>query len=128
MRYKVPQSIDMQDRIVGPLTLIQFMYVLIGGAICYAFFQLFSLTIFILLSLPVAILALALAFFKIQDQPFSKFIGAALGYFLKPKNLVWRRQPPTQTPNQPPSAPTQLPPSPQAPVPDSQQLTANNQQ
>ncbi len=92
MRYKVPQNIDMQDRIVGPLTLIQFMYLLIGGAICYALFQILSLPIFVILALPVAIFTLALAFFKIQDQPFSKFIGAALGYFLKPKNLVWRKK------------------------------------
>lgn len=92
MRYKVPQNIDMQDRIVGPLTILQFMYLLIGGAICYLFFQLFSFSIFVILALPVALFALALAFFKIQDQPFSKFIGASIQYVIKPKKLVWKRQ------------------------------------
>ena len=96
MRYKVPQNIDMQDRIVGPLTMIQFMYLLVGGAICYAFFQAFSVPVFVIIALPVALTTLALAFFKVQDQPFSKFISSAIGYILRPKNWVWRKgnQPP----------------------------------
>ena len=35
MRYKVPQNIDMEDRIVGPLTMVQFVIVMIGGMIVY---------------------------------------------------------------------------------------------
>jgi len=92
----------MQDRIVGPLTLVQFMYLLIGGAICYTFFQVFSLSLAILFSLPIALITLALAFFKVQDQPFSKFLGAALGYFLKPKNLTWRKRTAINSNNQSP--------------------------
>lgn len=94
MQFKVPQNIDLEDKIVGPLTLIQFVYVLVGGLICYIIFQLMPSQIgwVLLFDIPIALIFLALAFLKIQDQPLSHFLVAGLQYFNRPKTRFWIRQ------------------------------------
>lgn len=93
MQFRVPQNIDLEDKIVGPLTLIQFVYCIVGGLIVYILFQ--SLAghtgVFLLLGIPVAAVTLAMAFLKIQDQPLSHFITAGIAYLTKPKIRYWRR-------------------------------------
>lgn len=88
-QYKVPQNLDMQDRIVGPLTMYQFLYLVIGFMVVYAIFRSGSILLFILVGLPIALLALALAFIKINDQPFLKFLLSLLGFLIKPKISIW---------------------------------------
>lgn len=93
MQFKVPQNIDLEDKIVGPLTLIQFVYCLVGGLICYIIYQLIPsyIGVVLLIDIPIALVALALAFLKIQDQPLSHFIAAGIQYFNKPKVRYWMR-------------------------------------
>lgn len=93
MQFQVPQNIDMEDKIIGPLTLIQFLYLISGGVIIYLLFLSIKTSFFFwLLGLPIAIVSLALAFLKIQDQPLSYFLKAGLTYFSKPKIRLWQRQ------------------------------------
>lgn len=93
MQFRVPQNIDLEDKIVGPLTLIQFIYIISGGLIDYILFQSIGqfLAIYLIIALPIALLALALAFLKIQDQPLSHFIQAGLLYLRQPKLRFWQR-------------------------------------
>lgn len=94
MQFKVPQNIDMEDKIVGPLTLVQFLYLLGGGLIVYSLFQTVtsSKALFVILALPIAIVSVGLAFVKIQDQPLSHFIKAGLYYFTNPKVRFWKKE------------------------------------
>lgn len=93
MQFQVPQNIDMEDKIIGPLTLIQFLYLLVGGIIDYLLFISFgSSLIFWIIGLPVAVFALALAFLKIQDQPLAHFVKAGLVYLSRPKTRLWQRE------------------------------------
>ena len=95
MQFKVPQNIDLEDKIIGPLTMIQFIYVLVGGLIDYLFFQWFGikhLGIFLIIGIPIGLVALALAFLKIQDQPLSHFIKAGLVYLSNPKTRIWKKE------------------------------------
>ena len=89
MQYQVPQFIDIEDRIIGPLTLKQFLYLAFAGALLFVFFFLFKFFIWIIVSLPIVALALALAFLKINDRPFVYFLLAAVFYFIKPKLYVF---------------------------------------
>ncbi len=91
MQFKVPQNIQMEDKIIGPLTMKQFVYLLVGGMVTYATIKSYNTTMFLFVGLPVGILALCLAFIKIQDQPFSKFILSLVSYLLKPKQRVWQK-------------------------------------
>jgi len=89
MQYKVPQNIDKEDQIVGSLTLIQFSYLAIGGALDFLVYKamggFFAYLLMTIITLP----ALALAFLKIQDQSLMHFIAAALDYSRRPKTRVW---------------------------------------
>jgi len=92
MQFKVPQNIDLEDKIVGPLTLIQFLYIISGGIIVYLLFLTLGSTFFFwVLAIPVAAVAISLAFLKIQDQPLSHFIKAGLMYLSRPKVRIWQR-------------------------------------
>lgn len=89
MQYQVPQFIDIEDRIIGPLTLKQFIYLAFAAALLFAFWFLFKFYIWIIVALPVTALALAFAFLKINDRPFVYFFLAAIFYFIKPKLYIF---------------------------------------
>jgi hypothetical protein len=95
VQFKVPQNIDMADRIVGPLTLVQFLYLLCGGIVVYFLFSTIApinSTLFFVIGAPVTLFTLALAFLKIQDQPFPKFVGAFFIFLFRPKMRVWFKE------------------------------------
>ncbi len=89
MQYQVPQFIDIEDRIIGPLTLKQFLYLAFAAALLFVFWFLFKFFIWIIIAMPIAALALALAFLKINDRPFIYFLLAAILYFMKPKLYIF---------------------------------------
>lgn len=92
MQYKVPQNIDLEDKIVGPFTMIQFLYLLIGGSLTYIAITAFGTGILGLgIAFPVALLFLALTFVKVQDQPFSKFLVAVVQFATRPKLRMWHQ-------------------------------------
>jgi len=93
MQYKVPQNIDMEDKIVGPLTLIQFLYLMGGGIIIYVARSMVSVSVFFLIAIPVALLSLSLAFVKIQDRPFANFLLSLALYFVRPRSRNWKKVP-----------------------------------
>ncbi len=91
MQYKVPQHIEMEDKIIGPLTMKQFVYLLVGGMIAYATIKTYNTALIIFVGIPIAILALCLAFIKVQDRPFSNFLFSLALYITKPKQRIWRK-------------------------------------
>lgn len=91
MQFKVPQNIDMQDRILGPLTLFQLLYLLIGFLVSYGLLRSGSLIAFIFIGIPVGVMTLAFAFIKINDQPFGRFVGSSIIFMLKPKMRLWHK-------------------------------------
>jgi hypothetical protein len=90
MRYQVPQFIEVEDKIFGPLTLKQFIYLAGGGGLCLFFFTLLPLYIALLFILPVAALAAALAFYKINGRPFIDAMEHAFSYYFGHKLYLWK--------------------------------------
>lgn len=93
MQYQVPQFIDIEDRLIGPLTLKQFLYLAFAGALIFVFWFLFNFFIWLIISLPITILAFAFAFLKINDRPFVYFFISAIFYFVKPKLYIFGEMP-----------------------------------
>lgn len=93
MRYQVPQFIEVEDKIFGPLTFKQFVYM--GGGIGLSFLLWKFLPFFfaIIFILPVLIFSGALAFYKINNKPFIEIVEAAFRYFLGGKLYIWRKKP-----------------------------------
>jgi hypothetical protein len=92
MEYQVPQFIDVEDHIVGPLTLKQFIYLAGGAGLCTAFIIELPLVFGLLLSLPVGGLALALAFYKINGKPFIEVLEHATSYYTGSKLFLWKHE------------------------------------
>jgi len=90
MQYQVPQFIDIEDRIIGPLTLKQFIYLAFAAAILFVFWFLFKFYIWIVVALPISGLAMAFAFLKINDRPFVHFFIAAVSFFIRPRLYIFR--------------------------------------
>lgn len=88
MQYKVPQNIDIEDKLIGPLTMLQFVYLLLGMGVAYASWRVGWL-IFVIFGLPVALFTLALLFVKIQGQPFGRFLVSLIQYYRQPQKRIW---------------------------------------
>ncbi|MFA5736680.1 MAG: PrgI family protein [Candidatus Paceibacterota bacterium] len=92
-QFQIPQFIEMEDKIFGPLTFKQFLYLVGGGGICFILYVWLPLP-FILKIIPiagVAALALALAFIKYNGQPFIVVLEAFVKYSLGSKLYIWKK-------------------------------------
>ena len=91
MRYQVPQFIEVEDKIFGPFTLRQFIY-LAGTAGAVAIILL-NLPMFfgLLLSIPFIALGMSLAFLKINDRPFVEVIESGFFFLFGDKLYLWRK-------------------------------------
>ncbi len=92
MRFQVPQFIEMEDKIFGPLTFKQFIYLVGGGGGVFILYALLPLFLAIILGIPVAVFSLALAFYKVNDQPFIKVVENAFYYFTSSKLYLWKKK------------------------------------
>jgi hypothetical protein len=89
-QYKVPQDVEAEDKLLGPFSFRQFVYLLIAAgliAVAVGLFQLFPLLAIIPL-LPV-LLFLALALPIKKDQPMETYLAALVSYYLKPRKRIW---------------------------------------
>ncbi len=91
MQFQVPQFIEVEDKIFGPLTFKQFVYVAGGGGIAFVIWQVLPTIIAILLIVPIVGLALALAFYKINGKPFIEIMESAIKYSFGGKLYIWKK-------------------------------------
>lgn len=92
MRYQVPQFIEIEDKIFGPLTLKQFIYLAGGAGLCLIFFTLLPFYLTVVLSLPVIAFSTALAFYQVNGRPLIIALEHAFGYFLGHKLYLWKQR------------------------------------
>jgi hypothetical protein len=91
MEYQVPQFIEVEDKIFGPFTLKQFIYLAGGAGIVALLLFTLPLIVAILLSIPVAGFAAALAFYRMNNKPFIEVVEAAFNYAIGKRLYLWRR-------------------------------------
>jgi len=94
MHFQVPQFIEVEDKIFGPLTFKQFVYIAGGAGLCFIEWVYSPIKfIAILFIIPTAAFALALAFYKVNSRPFILILEAAFRYLLNNKLFLWKKQP-----------------------------------
>ncbi|MDI6591507.1 MAG: PrgI family protein [Patescibacteria group bacterium] len=91
MRFIVPQFIEMEAKIVGPLTFRQFVFVGIAGAACFVFYFILPFYLFLISCFVLGGIALAFAFLKISSRDLPTILKNSLIFFLKPKIYLWRK-------------------------------------
>ena len=96
MEYQVPQFIEVEDKLVGPLTLRQFLYLAGAAGLCIIFFSYFSFIWALLCSLPFAALGAALAFYKINDRPLLDVFEDGFNFYTRKKLMLWKNTEPTE--------------------------------
>jgi len=92
MRFEVPQFIEIEDHIFGPLTWKQFVYLAGGAGFGVIAFFVLPFLIFILIAIPIGALSAALAFYPVNNRPFSVFLESVYRYFKGNRLYLWRRR------------------------------------
>lgn len=92
MRFQVPQFIEVEDKIFGPLTFKQFIYVAGGVGISVVLFIFLPKFLAVLISLPIVALGAALAFYKVNGKPFINVVEAFVKYSLTNKLYLWKKE------------------------------------
>lgn len=93
--YKVPQNVEAEDKILGPLSLKQFIYAIIGlgyGFVTFAIFQQL-IVLWVFLGIPPMLFMLALGLYQKEDQPLETYVIAVAQFITKPKQRIWIKEP-----------------------------------
>ncbi len=91
MRFEVPQFIEIEDKIFGPLTWKQFVYVAGGAGLVAVLFFFTPFIVFLILGMPIAAFTFLLTFYPVNNRPFSVFLESAVRYFKNSKLYLWRK-------------------------------------
>jgi PrgI family protein len=94
MQFQVPQFIETEDKIVGPLSLRQFIYVGIGIGISALLYFVLQTWLWIILSVLFVGGAVAIAFVKVEGRPLAKVILSAAHFYWNPQTYVWQPEHP----------------------------------
>lgn len=92
MQFQVPQFLDVEDKVIGPLTIKQFLYIVgsVGlGYIAYRFIPYIGLFV----GLACIGLGWALGYYKPNKKPFVDMLESAFYYIKSSRLYVWKRSP-----------------------------------
>lgn len=92
MKFEVPQFIEIEDKIFGPFTWRQFLYLAGGGGVAVVLLVTTPFIVFVFIGLPLGALAVALAFFPVNNRPFSHFLEGAYNYMVRQKLYLWQQK------------------------------------
>ncbi len=93
MQFAVPQFTDIEDKLIGPLTLKQFLFLLATGGVDLFFYSLLKFSVFFFLfALPVTLIGVAVGFAKFNGRPMFAYLGAFVSFFSKPQVRIFKRE------------------------------------
>jgi len=91
-QFTVPQFIDVEDKIIGPLTVRQFVIILAAMVIVGISYRLFDFTLFLTIAAAILILAVVFSFVKINGRPFHLFMLNVFQTLRRPTLRVWNNR------------------------------------
>lgn len=90
-KFVVPQFIDAEDKILGPITVRQFLICLGAAFLIFIEFKILAFAYFIVATVFTAGLAAVFAFLKINGQPFHIFFVNFLETTFRPSLRTWQK-------------------------------------
>jgi hypothetical protein len=90
MQFQVPQFIETEDKIVGPLSLRQFIYVGVGVGIAAILYFILQTWIWVILAFIFVGGSVALAFVKVEGRPLVNVVVSAFNFYWHPQTYVWQ--------------------------------------
>lgn len=95
MRFQVPQFIEVEDKIFGPFTIKQFIFLAGGAGISFMVYVIIGNLIISLIPIILIMGASgALAMIKINKRPLITVVESAVKYFLGAKLYIWKKEEP----------------------------------
>ncbi len=92
MKYQVPQFIEVEDKIFGPFTFKQFVFMIGGAGLSFIAYRFFPIYVSVLIILPVVAVSGMLAFYRPNNRPFIDTLEAAFNFALSHKLYIWRKE------------------------------------
>lgn len=92
MQFVVPQFIDVEDKVIGPITVRQFIVLLAGSGVLFIAYKLSDFALFILEFIFVSALTFGFAFIKVNGRPVHYLLLNIFQTFRSPKVKVWSKE------------------------------------
>ena len=92
MQFQVPQFIEVEDKIFGPLTFKQFIYLIGGAGACYLLWRVLPPLIALPLILIIGGFAVALAFLQLNGRPFILAVESGFYFIIHSKLYLWNNE------------------------------------
>lgn len=93
-QFVVPQFIEVESKVIGPISVRQFIILLVTAGLIYVLFEIFSFVIFIILAVITLATGGTFAFAKVNSQPFHTFILGVIQTAKRPRLALWNREGP----------------------------------
>jgi hypothetical protein len=91
MQFKVPQFIDVEDKLFGPLTFKQFAYLAGGAGAIYALYKILPFWVAVPFIIIIGVFSALLTFWRPNTKPFIYYVQAGLIYGFKSKLYIWKQ-------------------------------------
>jgi len=91
-QFTVPQFIDVEDKIIGPITVRQFIILIVAGLLLFLEYKLSDMVLFLILGVPTLAIFSLIAFFKVNGAPFHYFVLNVIATLKDPATRVWHRE------------------------------------
>lgn len=91
-QFQVPQFITVEDKVIGPFTVKQFLYLAGGGGVALAAYVFLNTFLFFFVAMLSGTLAGALAFLKVNERPFPVIVKNAIVYLIRPRLYLWKKE------------------------------------
>lgn len=91
MQFVVPQFIEVEAKIIGPISARQFIEVVVSLALCFAWYKIFNMYVFIPLIFLTCAFCGIMAFAKVNSQAMHYFVLNLIQTFKRPRLKVWQR-------------------------------------
>src|SRR3989344_1328479 len=91
-KFIVPQFIDIENKILGPVTVRQFITVAVGGGFMFVAYRLADFSLFLIEAAIILIITAVIAFLRFNGLPFHIFFLNMVGTYKKPMLRVWLKE------------------------------------
>ena len=92
-QFTVPQFIDVENKIIGPLTTRQFLIILAAAILGGISYRIFDFSLFLTISIILLIIAALFSFVKINGRPFHFFVLNLMQTIRRPRMRIWNKIP-----------------------------------
>ena len=91
-QFVVPQFLDVEDKVIGPITVRQFIILLVSGGLVFLAYKVSDFTLFLLWLLVIAVFTIVFAFIKINGRPVHYFILNFIQTIKRPRLTLWDKR------------------------------------